>query len=296
MTGIIGTKHSKEATMNTEATATEAAEVVDPAVSTERIESADAQATGAEGAKTEEQIKAENIAKSKAGTDPETQRKLDKLTWEKNEAKREAERIKIELDAVKSKPVEIHPPDPANFKDGEFDPGYRHALIEYGKKSGESEIATRIRQENEAAIAKQRQESAINSFEDRANKMRAEAPDFDAVAKAPEMVQLYSHPKMQPVVEALYDSEVGPQIAYYLGKNPGEAYRLANMPWPSALREVGRLEAKILVEAKPKKISVASEPINALEGSGPASTDKDPASMSPEEFAKWRNSYKSKRR
>lgn len=222
------------------------------------------EATTEAPAKTEEQIRAENIEKGKAGTDPEIQRKLDKLVWEKNEAKREADRIKAELDSFKNRPVELAPPNPENFKEGEFDPAYRHALIEYGKKSGESEIAARVRQEQEAVHTKQRYEATVGAFESRADKIRTELKDFDAVARAPEMVQLYNHPQMQPVVDALHESEVGPQLAYYFGKNPGEAYRLANMAWPSALRELGRLEAKIMTEAKPKKTSSAPPPISPV--------------------------------
>ena len=244
--------------------------------------------------KTEEEIRAENIAKSKAGTDPETQRKFDKLTWEKNQERREREKVTAELDAIKKKPAEIVFPEPENFPGGEFDPAYRQALIDYGKKTGESEIVARVQQDNERSMASQRNQAVINTFESRASKLRVDLPDFDAVAKAPEMVELYRHPQMTPIVDALHESEVGPQLAYYFGKNPGEAYRLANLPWPSALRELGRLEARIVTETGVRKVSQAPEPINPV-GAGANITEKSPEEMSPSEFAVWRRDYVKKR-
>lgn len=245
-------------------------------------------------AKTEEQIRAENIAKSKAGTDPETQKKIDKLVWEKNQERREREKITAELDAIKKRPAEIALPNPEQFPEGEFDPAYKQALIEYGKKSAESEITARVGQENEATMTRQRHEAVVTTFENRAEKLRRELPDFDAVAKAPEMIQLYNHPQMAPIVDALHESEVGPQLAYYLGKNPGVAYHLANLPWPSAIRELGRLEAKVTTETASKKISQAPEPINPI-GAGTNITERAPEEMSPSEFAAWRRNFVKKR-
>ena len=245
-------------------------------------------------AKTEEQIRAENIAKSKAGTDPETQRKLDKLTWEKNEERREKEKVTAELDAIKKRPVEINLPLPEHFDAGEFDPAYKQALIEYGKKSAESEITTKASQASEEAMARQRNQTVINTFENRAEKLRSVLPDFDAVAKSPEMIELYRHPQMAPIVDALHESEVGPQLAYYLGKNPGEAYRLANLPWPSALRELGRLEAKVTTETATRKVSQAPEPINPI-GSGANMTEKALEDMTTDEFIAHRRKVIKKR-
>lgn len=244
--------------------------------------------------KTEEEIRAENIAKSKAGTDPETQRKFDKLTWEKNQERREREKVTAELDAIKKRPAGIAFPEPENFPGGEFDPAYIQALIDYGKKTGESEITARMRQENEVAMVKQRNETIVTTFENRAEKLRRDLPDFDAVAKAPEMIELYRHPQMTPIVDALYESEVGPRLAYYFGKNPGEAYRLANLPWQSALRELGRLEAKIVTETVTRKVSQAPDPINPI-GAGANITEKSPEEMSPSEFAVWRRGFVKKR-
>lgn len=50
---------------------------------------------------------------------------------------------------------------------------------------------------------------------------------------------------MSPAVEqAIFESEVGPEIAYTLAKNPKEFERLCNLPYGTAMREMGKLEVK----------------------------------------------------
>ena len=75
-------------------------------------------------------------------------------------------------------------------------------------------------------------------------------PDFD------EVVFEMGFPKSEVMTNAILDSEVGPQVAYYLANNPDEAEKIAELPPISALRAIGRLEAKF--EAPPKKKAAAN--------------------------------------
>ena len=70
------------------------------------------------------------------------------------------------------------------------------------------------------------------------------------------------------------EAENAEDVAYYLGKNPKEAERIVSLPTLSQVREIGKLEAKLLAEpAKPKTPSKAPAPITPLTGAAPVTTD-----------------------
>jgi len=60
-----------------------------------------------------------------------------------------------------------------------------------------------------------------------------------------------------PVRDAIMDSDVGPQILYHLAENPDFAQELGKKTVISALREIGKLEARF---DKGVKAPAASEP------------------------------------
>jgi len=80
----------------------------------------------------------------------------------------------------------------------------------------------------------------------------------------------------QPVTDAIIESDVGPQILYYLADNPDFARGLAEKSITSQLRAIGRLEAKFEKTEAPKtsekppvaKKSNAPAPINPLRAGG----------------------------
>lgn len=87
------------------------------------------------------------------------------------------------------------------------------------------------------------------------------------------------------------DSEVGPNLADYLVKNPGEARRLANLNPVTMAREMGKLEVKLTSEGqKPNKITQAPEPIKPVGGKGQAvMAPNDYEKMSVADFMRSRN-------
>lgn len=81
------------------------------------------------------------------------------------------------------------------------------------------------------------------AFVDREDKFREDHEDYDAVTRAD---SLQITPDMAVIIQ---ESELGPQIAYHLGKNPKEAARIAALKNPLAqVKEIGRIEARFEAE------------------------------------------------
>jgi hypothetical protein len=117
----------------------------------------------------------------------------------------------------------------------------------------------------------------------------AKYADFHDVA----MTGLIVTPTMR---DALVDSDVGADVAYYLGKNPEEAKRIAGLGVYGQVREIGKIEAKLSTAAAPvKRETQAPEPITPVSTEGKTTT-KDPSQMSDKEFADWRRRQINSRR
>lgn len=118
--------------------------------------------------------------------------------------------------------------------------------------------------------AKERQETAIESFQEKAEKASERYPDFTAVVANPSL-----HIN-EPMMEFISDSELGADLAYHLGKNPGEAEKIAAMTPVRAARELSRIEAEIA--AKPKaNPSKAPEPITPVGSRGKSTASTLPS-------------------
>ncbi len=77
----------------------------------------------------------------------------------------------------------------------------------------------------------------------------------------------------------------GPDIAYHLGRNPDEAWRIARLDPLSAAREIGRIGA---MTAPPpgRRVTGAPDPVRPV-GGGEA-PQRDPGAMSYAEYRRWR--------
>lgn len=126
-------------------------------------------------------------------------------------------------------------------------------------------------------------------FEDREDEARTKYADYEKVVRDDDL-------RITPyMAETIMESNLGPDIAYHLGKNPKEADRIAGLSPLTQAREIGKIEASL--QANPpeaKKVSNAPEPIAPV--GTRASTQKydpsDPRStqtMSPEEWVAARN-------
>ena len=178
-----------------------------------------------------------------------------------------------------AQPAEVQEgaPDPDKFTDyGEYlraQARWEAKAVLNEERTKFAEMQARKNQETSYAVFQQAAEEKVNSG-------RGKFADFDQVINdglAPFLTKTLHI--------ALVDSEIGDEVSYYLGKNPREAERIANLQPYAAVREIGKLEAKL--SAKPTTPTTqAPEPISPVGNRSRSS--KGPADMTDAEYAKWR--------
>lgn len=166
-------------------------------------------------------------------------KRINELVREREEAKREREYWRQQaLEAKTPKaPEQVDEQEPQE-KDFDSYGTYLKALARY-------ELKQELKVEREQTEKKQRETSererltkSLSEFDQRANKLREKHDDFDDVA--------FGYFPVTPAMsEAILESDLGPDIMYYLGNNPKEASRIAQLGPFAAAREIGRLEVKL---------------------------------------------------
>ena len=139
------------------------------------------------------------------------------------------------------------------------------------------------------------------TYEQRLQEFRKTATDFDDVMA--DFVAEYGDEQVPEIVQVAFESEIGPQMAYYLAQNLDEVDRIKRLPSHRRLLELGKLEAKLAQPAekpsepvKPKNISRAAPPVNPVKGTGRIeTTDLADPNLSYSEWVKRREAQLKKR-
>ena len=105
----------------------------------------------------------------------------------------------------------------------------------------------------------QKQQAAIeDTYAEREEEARNKYDDFEQVAYNPQL-------RVTDVMaETIKSSDLGPDLAYWLGSNPKEADRISRLSPLLQAREIGKIEAKIGAEPVQKRTSSAPEPIRPV--------------------------------
>ena len=210
-----------------------------------------------------------------------TQEELDKIIAKE---KAKAERaVRRELAQVEKEPVYVpvgDAPQPGDF-DSALD--YADALADY-----------KVNQKIAAREAEKYRTTIETTYDTRAEKARDKYDDFDDVVLNPDLRIT------DAMADVIKESEVGPEVAYYLGTNPKEADRIANLSPLSQAREIGKLEAALSANPPAKKVTSAPAPISPVRRGSSAHTvdPSDPRSvkaMSDAEWIKARNAQVAKK-
>lgn len=122
----------------------------------------------------------------------------------------------------------------------------------------------------------------VTSYEQRVTQYAAEDPNgwLEAISAPID----YS----QPMLDAIMESDIGPKIGVYLARNLNEAMQIAQMSPASAIRAIGKIEAKLEAPVpKPeKKTTAAPPPPSTVTGSSGVSKDiNDPNLTTAERIA-----------
>jgi hypothetical protein len=198
-------------------------------------------------------------------------KRIDKVTRQKYEAVAEANRYKAELEQLRA---QIAPkqeaPDISQFDTLD---DYVEAVAEY-----------KLNQKTQTAQSQQAQQTQAQAVAQdwvaKVDKVRSVAPDFDAVFNNVASIEF-----APMALEAVAQHPKGAEIAYMLGKDVSEAYRIAALPPSQQLMAIGELAAKTNVP-KPKAVSSAPPPVKTVSG---GNVTTDPSKMSTSDYIKWRN-------
>jgi hypothetical protein len=206
---------------------------------------------------------------------PKLEKRFSELTKQREEARKEAAKERDAREALEKriselegraepKPVEENvKPSPSQFNDA-FE--YAEALAEW---SAENALLNRDKAEAERKVQDERQQ-VIKSWNDRLVTVKADLPDYD------EMIASASDITVNDAIrDAMLESEQGPRILYHLAENPELAEKLNTLSTVSALREIGKLEAKFEASETPKDAKTEAETKPSIARS------KAPAPISP---------------
>jgi hypothetical protein len=202
---------------------------------------------------------------------PKLEKRFSELTKARKEAEARAEELERRLAAIESNPApqpqsvpaSNQKPSPDNFRDA-FE--YAEALAEWSAEQALVKREMEVRQ-REAETQKQK---VIQTWQQKLEATKAELPDYE------EMVASSTVAVGDAVRDAIIESDVGPRILYELASDDELAEKLTTMSIPSALKLIGKLEAKFEkteAPAKAEKKSVAAksnapEPIRPLRSTG----------------------------
>jgi hypothetical protein len=160
--------------------------------------------------------------------------------WERDQAAKQAE-----VQTLQAMPADVDESDP-------------HAVVL--KKAAEL-VAQRDAAKQQAEI--------MEAYAESEEKVRDKYDDFDQVARNPNV------PITEVMAEAIYASDVGPEVAYYLGSNIKEAARISRLSPFMQAKEIGKIEAKLASDPPVKKTSNAPAPISPVTARSTGSTSHD---------------------
>jgi hypothetical protein len=158
---------------------------------------------------------------------------------------------------------------------------------------------------------KDQQREAAQQWADRVESAKEKHADWDEVMEQATSRETMINPAPQA---AIVDSPIATDILYHLAKHPEEAKRIAGLSDVAAIREIGKLEAKLSAEPEKKpaaeapkpaekpaektpeqpkpRPSAAPEPIKPVGGTNAKTAEIDPYKdaerMTPQQWSEWR--------
>lgn len=208
---------------------------------------------------------------------PKLERRFSEITKQREAAREEARREREARESLEARLKELEakvsPPAQAQTDDlgEEPKPEQFSDMYEYAKALAEYTADKKLMERDKQEMARKaaaEQEMKFKAWADRVNAAKTELPDFD------DMVQSSDVRVSDPVRDAIIESEHGPRILYYLAENSEMAKKLGEMSVVSAVREIGKIEARFVRDAKEsapevKAVAVKSKapaPITPLRG------------------------------
>ena len=128
------------------------------------------------------------------------------------------------------------------------------------------------------------QTQILEGYNEREETAREKYADFEQVAYNPNLKIT------QVMAQTIQSSEVGPEVAYYLGTNPKEAERISKLAPILQAKEIGKLEVKVSEKPPVKNTSSAPAPISPVRtpsNGGTVYDTTDPRSIKTMSTSDW---------
>jgi len=222
---------------------------------------------------------------------PWFQKRIDEITRDKYEerrarenAERRAQELEQQLKTVSPPAVDVDTEplksiEDFNYDSAEFSKYLQKRIDDIAEKRASAAAEKRIEQwqrEQNESKAKAEYTSRIEAF-------RKDAPDFDAVVFSDET------PISENMAQIIQRHELGPAIAYHLGKNRETAAAIYRLDPALTAFELGQIAASIKSARSVTRADVpkAPPPVPRLDATGEPSK-KSPDAMTDDEYYRWR--------
>jgi hypothetical protein len=209
--------------------------------------------------------------------------RIDEITREKYELRRELQEMRQKLESRSTEEVKTEEKAPARSADeapnpdakdkdgkplyelGEFDPKFIRDLTKFSVTQ-ELKQAEEIRQQAERqAQERQYQAELATSWNEKLDKAEEDYPDIrDDIRDLVDVFQDVDQNYGDYLAAALMGLDNGPEVMRYLSQNIGEARRIVSSGPAAATIAIGRLDARLdrttREEKRNKRVSTAAEP------------------------------------
>ena len=230
-----------------------------------------------ESDKTKGNKQSEPEAEAEANTEQTTEKRseklnkrFDKVTQRAKEAEARSVELENRLKEYEAKATPQQEPVRATIE-GKPQASQFNDAFEYAEALAEWSAENALKQRDAEEVqrkARKAQDKVLNNWNEKIAKAKTSMPDFDR------MVQSSTVVVSNEIRDSILESDVGPQLLYFLASDENFAKKLTEMPLVKALREIGRLEARFEQEDKPKakankesvSRSTAPSPIRPLTG------------------------------
>jgi regulator of replication initiation timing len=181
---------------------------------------------------------------------------LVRTRHERNEAKTENEQLRAELEQLRQRidasqtVAPVKDPDPKPVRT-QFvsDDDYMEALADW---TADRKLAERQQEDQQARIQAAQQQMGEN-WERRLEVAKVTLTDYDDVVGKSDI------DLPNPIYMAIVEADLGPEISYYLAKNPDEVRLLKGMTLTAAVRMIGKLEDRLEREKETPKTEEKKE-------------------------------------
>ena len=194
-------------------------------------------------------------------------KRFDKVTQRAKEAEARAIELENRLKSYEAGNQQVQQEQKPVAPEGKPQASQFNDAFEYAEALAEwsAENALRQRDEQDASRkAEKAQKKVLDAWTEKVAKAKDSMPDFDAMVKSSEIVV------GNEIRDSIIESDVGPQILYFLASDEEFAKKLTEMPVVKALREIGKLEAKFEAkEVNTPKAEKVKEPVSGSKAPSP---------------------------